>query len=139
MGMNRMSITSRTVIKTTICLLLTASIVFGHHSLDAEFDRRAETEYRVTVVSFSWENPHGSFRATVERAGGTSVWTFELPSPSGLTRYGWTPDTLHAGDLITVLAFPAKNESTRASVHIVKLSGGRALEIEHPFARPPAN
>jgi hypothetical protein len=132
------AVCSNSLTKTVICLLLTALLVFAHHSLSAEFDRRMETEYRVTVVSFSWENPHGSFRAAVEHAGGASVWTFELPSPSGLVRYGWTPDTLHNGDLVTVRAFPAKNESARASVHSVTLSGGHTIEIDHPFARPPA-
>lgn len=103
----------RIVIKTAICLLAAALVAAAHHSLDAEFNRRAETEYHGTVVSFNWENPHASFQASVAQAGDTVIWRFDLPSPSGLVRYGWAPDSLRGGDSIS--AYPAIDGSARAS------------------------
>ena len=127
-----------TIINTAICLLATVLMASAHHALDAEFDRRTETEYRATVLSLNWENPHASFCASVAQADATPVWIFELPSPSGLVSNGWTPESLRNGDIVTVRGFPAKNGSARASVHSVTL-GEHTLEIDHPFARPPAN
>jgi hypothetical protein len=128
----------RMIIMTAVCVLASTLIAYAHHSLNAEFDRTRETQYRGSVTSFEWANPHASFQARVQLEGSpATVWTFELPSPSGLHRYGWTPETLHANDTILVSAFPARDGSAKASVHRVVLGSGQTLELDHPFAKPP--
>ena len=108
---------------------------FAHHSVGAEFDRTSETEYRATVVAFQWANPHASFQAMVESPTGTqTTYIFELPAPYGLEKFGWKQDTLHASDVISISAYPAKDKSPKASVHRVVLKGGRTFEVDHPFA-----
>jgi len=62
------------------------------------------------------------------------VWTFELPGPSGLERYGWTRETLRANDAILVSAYPARDGTARASVRRVVLGNGQTMELDHPFA-----
>jgi hypothetical protein len=124
----------RTIIVTVFYALASTFVAVAHHSLNAEFDRTRETQYRATVTSFEWTNPHASFHAKVE--GSSEVWIFELPSPSGLERYGWTTQTLHADDSVVISAFPARAPAARASVHRLTLGNGRIMEIDHPFAKP---
>src|SRR5689334_22858486 len=66
----------RSLVKAAFFLF--AFVVDAHHSL-AIFDRTRETQYRVSVTSFEWVNPHASFSATVQPGG--AVWVFELPGP----------------------------------------------------------
>ena len=125
----------RIIITTSICLLTSSLAALAHHSLIAEFDRTRETQYRATVTSFEWTNPHSSFHARVQSEGSApTVWTFELAGPSGLERFGWTRETLHANDVVVVSAYPARNGSARASVHRVVLGNGQTMELDHPFA-----
>jgi hypothetical protein len=69
--------------------------------------------------------------------GATTVWTFELPGPSGLERAGWTRDPVKADDTLVITGFPAKDGSAKASVHSTVLSDGRTIQIDHPFAYQP--
>lgn len=128
----------KNLIITALCFLASTLTAFAHHSLFAEFDRTREIQFRATVTSFEWANPHASFHASVQREGSTAtVWTFELPGPYGLVRFGWTPETLHPNDTILVTAFPAKDGSAKASVHRVVLGNGQTMELNHPFAYQP--
>jgi hypothetical protein len=111
-------------------------VSFSHHSL-AVFDRTRETQYRATVTSFDWANPHASLHARVEaEESPVTAWVFELPSPSGLERFGWTAETLHVNDTVLISAYPARDGSRKASVHRVVLSNGRTMKTDHPFAYP---
>ena len=121
------------MIKIFAFLLMTALIAFAHHPLFAAFDSKLESEYRATVVSLEWGNPHWSFHANVARDSGEAAWIFELPGPSGLLRAGWNRDSVRGGDVITIHAFPAKDGSARASVRYVVLSDGRTIVLDHPF------
>jgi uncharacterized protein DUF6152 len=126
------------IVRTVVCLLASTFVAFAHHSLNAEFDRTRETQYRATIVSFEWANPHATFHASVHPEGSTAtVWIFELPAPSGLGRFGWTPETLRPNETVLVDAFPARDGSARASTHRVVLGNGQTMKVDHPFAPPP--
>lgn len=126
----------KVIITSAFCLLPCRFVSYGHHSL-AVFDRAGETQYRATVTSFEWANPHASLHANVQAEGSpATAWIFELPSPSGLERFGWTAETLHVNDTILISAYPAKDGSRKASVHRVVQGNGRTMETDHPFAYP---
>src|SRR4051812_738018 len=92
----------RMMITSAFCLLTYTLVSYAHHSL-AVFDRARETQYQATVTSFEWANPHASLHANVRaEAGPVMAWIFELPSPSGLERFGWTPETLHVNDTVLI-------------------------------------
>ena len=121
---------------SAFCLLAYTFVSYAHHSL-AVFDRARETHYQATVTSFEWANPHASLHAIVRAdASPATAWIFELPSPSGLERFGWTPETLHVNETVLINAYPAKDGSRKASVHSVVLGNGRIMKIDHPFAYP---
>jgi hypothetical protein len=127
----------RIVLQTILCLLLSSVAAIAHHSVFAEYDIKRETQFRAKVTSVEWANPHASIHALVQDGSPETVWTFELPGPSGLVKVGWTPDTLHTNDIISVTAFRAKNGSAKASVHRMTLANGRSFELDHPFTYQP--
>jgi hypothetical protein len=127
----------RTIAATAICIVASALAPVAHHSVFADFDRTQEKQYRATVSSFAWTNPHASFQAILDVAGAETLWLFELPAPYGLERVGWMRDTVKPDDRLVITAFPARDGSPRASVHRIALGNGRTIEVDHPFAYQP--
>jgi hypothetical protein len=56
-----------------------------------------------------------------------SNWAFEMGSPNGLIRRGWSRRTLEVGQEIRVIGYRAKDGSDQASVKSVTLADGKEL------------
>ena len=81
-----------------------------------------------TVTQVQWRNPHTYFYVDVaDEKGAVHNWALELGSPNGLTRAGWTRDTLKIGDTITVEGSRARDNSYKANASNVKLANGKRL------------
>lgn len=64
------------------------------------------------VVRFDWANPHSHIYVAGRDANGQSVeWEIESSSTPVLTRRGWTPQSLKAGDHVTVRAQPYRDRT----------------------------
>ena len=94
------------------CTLLAASAhplssaVSAHHSF-AMFDTKKTVELSGTVKQFQWTNPHSWIQLLVSApGGGQQEWGIEMTSPSGLLREGCHPNSLKAGDSVTVSLHP---------------------------------
>ena len=59
--------------------------------------------------------------------GKTTNWEFELGSPNGLMRQGWTRNSMKIGDTVNVSGYLAKDGSNLANARNVKLADGRKL------------
>lgn len=125
--------------------------VSAHHSFSAEFDASKEIRATGAVTKLDWQNPHGWIHLTVteicERTaarGPNAVeqewacrspsgdekgadWAFELGSPNGLMRQGWTRNSLKQGDVITVLGSRARDGSTNSNARTVTTAEGKRL------------
>jgi len=123
----------------------------AHHSFSAEFDASKEIRATGVVTKLDWQNPHGWIHLTVteicERTaarGPDAVeqewacrspagdekgadWAFELGSPNGLMRQGWTRNSLKQGDVITVLGSRARDGSTNSNARSVTTADGKRL------------
>jgi hypothetical protein len=123
----------------------------AHHSFSAEFDASKEIRATGSVTKLDWQNPHGWIHMTVteicERTaarGPDAVeqewacrspagdekgadWAFELGSPNGLMRQGWTRNSLKAGDIVTVLGSRARDGSTNSNARSVTTADGKRL------------
>jgi hypothetical protein len=107
---------------------LSAMPALAHHSFAAEYDNKQPVDLTGTVTKVEWMNPHARFYLDVkDDSGKVTNWEFELGSPNGLMRQGWTRNSMKIGDSIAVQGAKAKDGSNLANARTVKLSDGRRL------------
>jgi len=108
---------------------LAAMPALAHHSFAAEYDNKKPIDLTGTVTKVEWMNPHARFYLDVkdEKSGAVTNWEFELGSPNGLMRQGWTRNSMKIGDSVSVQGSLAKDGSNLANARTVKLSDGKKL------------
>jgi len=73
------------------------------------YDEKKTVTVDGTVAKFEWANPHVYIYVKQMTSGGQAIeWEIESSPPSILRRLGWSKDTLHVGDRISVTGNPAK-------------------------------
>jgi len=110
------------------CLLVAATPALAHHSFAAEYDNNKSLKLTGTVTKVEWQNPHARFYVDVkDDSGKVTNWEFELGSPNGLMRRGWTRNSLKPGDVITVTGYQAKDGTSLGNARTVSLADGRKV------------
>ena len=108
--------------------LMAAMPMLAHHSFAAEYDRSKSVTLKGTVTKVEWMNPHARFYVDVkDDKGAVTNWEFELGSPNGLMRSGWTRNSLKEGDTVTVAGSLAKDGSHLANASSVTLENGKRV------------
>jgi hypothetical protein len=112
----------------TVFGLILTSPAFAHHSF-AVFFNTEEKLVSVTgvVQEFRFSNPHGIITLAVRKNAGTTTWRAETNSPSMLRRHGWTPDSLHVGDKVTVEGWLARDGTQYLRMKSARLADGKLI------------
>jgi Family of unknown function (DUF6152) len=107
--------------------LLGAGSAAAHHS-PAMFDAAKEITLRGTVKEFQWMSPHCWIQLMVadsaKRDAPAVEWGIEMDNPLGLSRHGWKPGSLKAGEEVVVVAHPLRDGSRGAQVVAVTRADG---------------
>jgi hypothetical protein len=113
------------VLAGAIALIASVMPLSAHHSFAAEFDGSKTVTLSGVVTKVEWMNPHTYFYVDVKDAetGKVINWACEMGSPNGLTRQGWTRNTLHVGMVVSMNGTLAKDGSNRANARDVLVDG----------------
>jgi hypothetical protein len=104
-----------------------AAPAMAHHSF-AMFQNDKTVTLKGTVEEFEWTNPHSWLHMVILGEGGKpEKWAFEMASPNQLISKGWKPDSIKAGDQITLVMHPMKDGSRGGSYVSVTLPNGTVL------------
>ena len=111
------------VVVAAVALVMGGRAVSAHHSFAAEFDAAKPFKMTGTVTKVEWQNPHTFFYIDVtDEKGKVTNWAMEMGSPNGLSRNGWTRNTMKAGDKVTVEGSLAKDGSPLGNARSVTLT-----------------
>ncbi len=109
-------------------LMLAAVPMLAHHSFSAEYDRSKPITLKGSVTKVEWMNPHARFYVDVKDDGGkVTNWEFELGSPNGLMRQGWTRNSLQIGAVVQVSGSRAKDGSNLVNASSVAFDDGKKV------------
>src|SRR5262245_20663849 len=106
-------------------IVCSAIPVLAHHSFAAEFDAAKPVNLTGVVTKVEWMNPHTYFYVDVKdpQTGKVANWACEMGSPNGLTRQGWTRNTLKVGMDVSLDGTRAKDGTSRATARNVTVDG----------------
>ena len=109
-------------------LLVISVPMFAHHG-GSEYDTQNLMTLKGTVTDFIWANPHCQVFLDVKKddAGKVINWGIETLAPAVLRRAGWSRETLHPGDQITITFVPSKKGTPVGMLRKVVLPGGTEL------------
>ena len=82
---------------------LSSNLALAHHALSANYETDKVGTIDGIVVEVFWANPHVHYYLeVVNDDGAAELWDIETGNLIGLTRTGWTKETIELGDHIKV-------------------------------------
>ena len=101
--------------------------LYAHHGSAAYQNTVVELK-GATVTKFSWNNPHALiFFDAKDDKGNIAHWTAEIGSPTNVSVLGWTRNSLHPGDMVTIYVWPAKSGRPVGRLNRVVFADGKTL------------
>ncbi len=89
--------------------LLIADPAFAHHGT-AGYDMAKIITLTGTVTKVDWTNPHiVIYMDAKDATANIQHWSLELSAPLLMQRFGWTKNSVKAGDQLLAETHPAKN------------------------------
>jgi hypothetical protein len=109
-------------------VLTLSSSALAHHSF-AMFDKNRLVTIKGTVRKVEWTNPHVYLFVEVPDGKGAKIqYALECNSPNVLTRIGWKPTTVRAGDAVSVGLYPLRSGEPGGLLDSVTLPDGRRIK-----------
>ena len=102
----------------------------AHHSFAATYDATKPVTFSGTITKVEFRNPHIWVFLDVADGGKTTNWGCEGGAPNQLFRQGWRPDTLKAGEQVTLEGFASRSGKPICNMRVVT----RAASGERVFA-----
>jgi hypothetical protein len=108
--------------------VLVPVVALAHHSFAVFFDGTKSVTVTGVVTEYQFVNPHGLIKLNVKNAKGEiEEWKVETNSPSILRRRGWAPDSLKAGETVTIDGWPGRENPHFVRLRTAKRANGEAI------------
>ncbi len=113
--------------------LLASAAVQAHHSLAGVYDIRGSGSVSGILQKVAFTNPHGAMTLQVTNPDGTTTdWVLTTGSANTLANLGFGtggPNTVKAGDAVTITYFPARNGKPLGFIRSITLADKREIQI----------
>lgn len=113
--------------------LLASGSLQAHHSLAGVYDIRSESEVSGVLKRVAFTNPHGAMHLEVtNQDGSTTEYVMTTGSANTLANLGFGsggPNTVKAGDAVTIKYFPARNGKPLGFIRTITLADKREIEL----------
>ena len=94
-------------------LLMTGIPADAHHASAPFYDDTKSVEAVGVVKEFVFRNPHSFLHVDAPNEDGETIsWEIEMGAAVSMSRRGWTPETIKAGDQIRVVGPPSRAPGT---------------------------
>jgi hypothetical protein len=112
-----------------VAVLVVSSVPgLAHHTVANTVDVSKLVSLTGTVTSVEWKYPHVIYHVAVRDTNGGEIdWEIESRHPQGMRQNGIEPDTIKAGDRVTMNAMLALDGSHHAATASIVLADGRRL------------
>ena len=102
--------------------------VFAHHG-DAAYDESKPVVLKPCMVTeYDWMNPHSLIKCDYkDESGKVQHWVTEIGSTPSMTLLGWSRNTMHPGDAITLYVWQSKTGLTVGRLNKVVTADGKEL------------
>jgi hypothetical protein len=125
------TVKSGTLLGMALIVALIALPALAHHGTSA-FDMTRAATIKGTVIEYRLINPHVQMTIRVTGSDGASTdWTVEAVSLNMMVRAGFKPDSLKAGDVVSVSGHPGKNGKTVMLLMKIQLADGQELSAPY--------
>ena len=95
-------------------LALTAADARPHHAFSPVYDENRVMTVAGVVTEFRFVNPHAMMVMDVtDEAGKVGQWVVEFAGRLNLSEFGWTADSIRAGERVTMTGNPTHTGSQR--------------------------
>ncbi|MBI3049782.1 MAG: hypothetical protein HYY76_15865 [Acidobacteria bacterium] len=109
-------------------LLLAAAEARPHHAFSPVYDDKRVISVTGVVTEFRFVNPHAMMFMDVTNDTGKLVqWTVEFAGRLNLSEFGWTADSIEAGERVTVTGNPTHTGSARMFFRKILRADGTEL------------
>jgi DNA/RNA endonuclease YhcR with UshA esterase domain len=110
-------------------LTIAAKTSYAHHGT-AAYQEDKQVTVTGAVTDFEFANPHTLVFLDVKQSDGTvAKWQGEMTSPNHLVRAGWTRNTLHAGERITITGLAMKRGARSIWIRKIVKADGTELPL----------
>jgi len=108
---------------TLAAVLATALPAGAHHSFAGTYDVSKEITVKGKIVEVSLRSPHSFFFVEAEDSkGALQRWSIEGASASQFAQQGLTKDALKVGDVVEILANPARSMMTSFRARLIRIA-----------------
>jgi hypothetical protein len=113
--------------------LMASGSLQAHHSLAGVYDIKKEGEVSGTLTKVAFTNPHGAMHLAVKNPdGSTTDYVMTTGSANTLANLGFGgsgPNSVKAGDEVTIKYFPARSGKPLGFIRSIVLADKREVQI----------